>query len=407
MTYVPAAVWRLMAAYALMLSGVSLMVLIAGIIGVDFAPTEGLATMPVACLIVGVACGTLPTGRFLQRWGRRRVFVFYGLLAAFSAAFAAGSLAAWYFPGFCCAAFLMGWSAVAGHQYRFAALEAVPAELAPRATAVLLVGGILAALTGPEMAVRGKDLFSTPFTGSFGLLFLAYMVGVAIISRNQDAVVEVVAAPARGRPLFQIMASPVVLLAIGAAALAYGVMSFLMTATPISMHQHAGHSLEATKWVIQSHIVAMYLPSLSFAWLFSRLGYQRMLLSGVAIYLVSLGVALAGDGEWHYWLALVLLGVGWNFLYLTATNLLPRGYQVSERFRVQSANDFVVFSVQATVALSSGWFLFHWQWQGLLLAVAPMILLFGLAAWRSKAYALVGEGGTGAATRPSARQDPE
>lgn len=404
---VPIAVWRLMVAYALMMSGMSLMVLIAGIIGVRFAPFESLATLPIACVIVGVAAATLPTGRLLQRWGRRRVFMAYGGLAVTSALFAAWSLVSWSFPAFCLAAFLLGWSAAAGHQYRFAALEAVPAELAPKATSVLLIGGILAALIGPEMAVRGRDLVETQYAGSYLLLALAYGAGIVLVSRNRDSVVEEHDSALRGRPLGSVMRSPIVLLAVCAAALAYGVMSFLMTATPISMHQHAGHSLEATKWVIQSHIIAMYLPSLAFAWVFARLGFRRMLLAGVLIYSASIAVALSGNGQLHYWLSLVLLGLGWNFLFLTATNLLPYGYDRAERFRVQSANDFLVFSVQAVVALSSGWFLYHWQWQGLLVSVIPPVLAFAWLAWRSRAYADLSQGGTPGALRLRAGHGPD
>ncbi|NND44619.1 MAG: MFS transporter [Xanthomonadales bacterium] len=399
MNALPATVWRLMVANAMMMSGISLMVLIAGIIGVEFAPTEGLATLPVACLIVGVASATLPTGRLLQRFGRRRVFMGYGGLAMMSAALAAWSLQRWYFGFFCLAAFLMGWSGAAGHQYRFAALEAVSPDQAPRATALLLMGGIMAAIVGPELAVRGRDLLQEPFTGSFVLLVLAYGLGVIVIGRNQDAPVDAPVTAAPMRSLGEILSAPVAVLAIAAASLAYGVMSFLMTATPISMHSHDGLSLEATKWVIQSHIVAMYLPSLFFAALLARLGYRGMLICGALAYFTCVVTALSGNSEWHYWLALVLLGLGWNMLFLTATNLLPRSYRPEERYRAQSANDFLVFSVQATVALGSGWFLFHWRWAGMLVAVLPMVVAFLVLVLRSPALA-AGRGVSGPGPAP-------
>ena len=189
----------------------------------------------------------------------------------------------------------------------------------------------------------------------------------------------------KGRPLGEILRSPVVVLAISSAALAYGVMTFIMTATPISMHKHAGLSLEATKFVIQSHIVAMYLPSLAFAWLFGKFGFRGMLWSGAIIYLACLGIALINTQFIHYWLSLVLLGIGWNFLFLSATNLLPYGYRPEERFRVQSVNDFLVFSIQAIAALSSGWFLYQWKWQGLLWASVPLMMGFTLLLWFTKA----------------------
>ena len=125
----------------------------------------------------------------------------------------------------------------------------------------------------------------------------------------------------------------------------------------------------------------MYLPSLVFAWLFGKLGYRGMMAAGIGVYLVCLVIAAVDTQFLNYWLSLILLGIGWNFLFLSGTNLLPSGYRHEERFRVQSMNDFMVFSVQAVVSLSSGWFLFHWQWQGILLACIPMVLGFGILLW--------------------------
>jgi MFS family permease len=370
-----------MFAYSLMMAGSSLMVLLAGIIGTEFAPSAGLATLPVALVVVGVAASTLPTGKLLQRFGRRRVFIAYGIIAIAGSLLAMQSLVSGTFTGFCIAAILMGWSAAAGHQYRFAALEAVPAEMAVKATSFLLLGGILAAFVGPELAVRGRELLATEYAGSFLLLSISYAVGLVIISFNRDKAVSDSDHRKSGRPITVIMRTPVIVLAIGAAALGYGVMSFIMTATPISMHTHSGHSLEATKLVIQSHIAAMYLPSLVFAWLFSKLGFRGMMWAGAGVYLVCLAIASVNTEFLNYWLTLVLLGIGWNFLFLSGTNLLAKGYRREERFRVQSMNDFLFFTIQAVVSLSSGWFLFHWQWQGILLACIPLVFSFCILLW--------------------------
>ena len=367
-----------------MMAGTSLMVLLAGIIGVEFAPSSDLATLPIALVVVGLAVSTLPTGHLLGRFGRRPVFVAYGLLAVVAAVTATMSLVLDTFAGFCGAAVMLGWAGAAGHQYRFAALEAVPAEMAPKATSVLLFGGILAAFIGPEIAVRGRDLLSTDYAGSFLLLTLSYVAGIALISFYRDKHQAATEQDGAGRPLREILRSPVVILAICSAALGYGIMSLLMTATPISMHTHAGHSLEATKFVIQSHIAAMYLPSLLYAMLFDRLGFKGMLWFGTAVYGVCLGIAAFNTEFLGYWLALVLLGIGWNFLFLSGTNLLPRSYRPEERFRVQSANDFVVFSVQALASLGSGWLLYHWQWQGIVYACIPMVLAFAVLLIGSK-----------------------
>ena len=371
----------MMIAYSLMMAGTSMMVLLAGIIGTEFAPSTDLATLPIALVVVGVASSTLPTGKLLQHFGRRRVFISYGFIAITAALIAMQSLISNSFGAFCVAAFLMGWAGAAGHQYRFAALESVAPEQAAKATSFLLLGGILAAFVGPEIAVRGRALLSTEYAGSFLLLSGSYVAGLIIISFYKD--VEVVRSEhaVAGRALAEILRSPVIIVAISAAALGYGIMSFLMTATPISMHVHAGHSLESTKFVIQSHIAAMYLPSLVFAWLFHKLGVRGMLWSGVAAYVICLVIAALNTDFLNYWLALMLLGIGWNFLFLTGTNLLPRGYRREERFRVQSVNDFLVFSIQAVASLSSGWFLYHWQWPGVLFACIPLVLGFSILLW--------------------------
>jgi MFS family permease len=374
-----------MLAYSLMMAGVSMLVLIAGIIGTDIAPTAELATLPIALGVIGVACSTLPTGRLLARYGRRTVFLSYGVIALGASLIASASLVFESFAGLCSAAFLMGWAGAAGHQYRFAALELVPAELAPKATSVLLLGGILSAFVGPELAVWGRHLLAAEYAGSFLLLTLSYLAGMVIVSFYRETRLQERQVPGEGRALREIFRSPNVILAVSAAAVGYGVMSFVMTATPISMHKHAGHSLEATKLVIQSHIAAMYLPSLVYAWLFDKWGFRGMMWAGAAVYFSCLGVALVNTQFIHFWLSLILVGIGWNFLFLSGTNLLPLGYRHEERFRVQSTNDFLVFSIQAVASLGSGWVLYHWHWEGVLWASIPMVAFFAALLWFSKA----------------------
>jgi MFS family permease len=384
---VPFSVWRLMFAYALMMGGVALTVLIAGIIGTDFAPTPGLATMPIALAIIGVAASTLPTGKLQARFGRRSVFLAYGALAIVSALMGALSLIYETFIGYCLATFAMGWASAAGHQYRFAALELVPAAMAPAAISVLLLGGIVGAFIGPEMAVGGRTLLDTEYAGSYLLLMGCYTLGMVLVGfYREQGHVDLVSRP-KGRPLKEVLQNPVVVLAICSSAASYGVMTFLMTATPISMHEHSGHSIEATKWVIQSHIIAMYLPSMVFAYLYSKFGARGMLWLGVSALVITLATGLSGITFSHYLIALSLLGVGWNFLFLTGTNLLALGHRPEERFRVQSFNDFLTFSVQAMVSLGSGWFLFKIHWDGLLWTGAVPVIAFSLLLLSTRAWA--------------------
>lgn len=385
MRHLPAQVWSLMLAYALMMGGTSLMVLIAGIIGTQFAPSPALATLPVALTVVGVALSTLPTGWLQHRYGRRKVFIAYGFLAVAAALLATLSLINESFVGFCTAAILMGWSAAAGHQYRFAAMESVPAELVPKATSVLLFGGILAAVVGPEIAVRGQHLVSTEFAGSYLLLAVVYSLGIIIISFYRETVTAESPHLVSSRRLTEIVRSPVIILAVSASAVGYGVMSFVMTAGPVSMHEHAGHSMQATKWVLQSHIAAMYLPSLVYPWLYSKMGHKGLMWTGAAALLTSLLIGLIDTDLLHYWLTMIILGVGWNFLFLSGTNLLRYGYREEERFKVQSFNDFLVFSIQGLASLSSGWVLYRWGWQGVVAASVPLVLAFAVLVWLSTA----------------------
>ena len=382
MSGLPAAVWRLIGAFALMMAGTSMIVLLAGIISTEIAPSPDLATLPIALSVVGLAGATLPTGRLLVRFGRRRVFLAYGVIAIGGALLAAASLSYGNFTGFCAASLVIGWASAAGHQYRFAALESVSADLAPKATSALLLGGLLGAFIGPELALRGRWLAGAEYAGSFLLLAGSYVLGLVILSFHRDAQSVQMHHARAGRPLLAVLASAPILLAMGAAALGNAVMSFIMTATPISMHLQSGHSQEAAKYVIQAHIAAMYLPSLVYGGLCARIGLRGMLWLGGAALASCLAIALVNTAFLHYWLALVLLGIGWNFLFLTGTNLLPFGYRPEERYLVQSTNDFVVFSVQAAASLSSGWVLHHWRWNGLLWACVPLLLAFAVVLAR-------------------------
>ncbi|MDH4059064.1 MAG: MFS transporter, partial [Cyclobacteriaceae bacterium] len=177
------------------------------------------------------------------------------------------------------------------------------------------------------------------------------------------------------RPLREIARQNIFWVAILGAAIGYAVMSFIMTATPVSMHVMDGHSLSHTKWVIQSHIVAMYLPSLFTAWIVRQLGIPRMMLTGLIAYVVCIAIAWSGHLLGNYWISLILLGIGWNFLFIGGTTLLPRSYQPNERFKVQAFNEFIVFGTQALAALSAGWIVYALGWEMMLLVTLPIIAI--------------------------------
>ncbi|MGK0442450.1 MAG: MFS family permease [Pseudohongiellaceae bacterium] len=373
-------------------SGGSLMIFIAAIIGANIAPDSGQATLPVALMIAGVASSAIPLGKLQLRFGRKLIFIAFSLLAIVACALACLAISLQHFYLFCSAAFLMGFAIASAHQYRFAVIEHVGIHHAALVTSLLLLGGLLSAFIGPEIAVLGQNLIATEFMGSFLLLgFVFFFSFILLLFIDNTHVVP--SLPHSQLPqqsgLQIIFRSPVLLLSLVTAAVGYGVMSFIMTATPLTMHEHAGHNLADTKFVIQSHIAAMFLPSLFSGYLVSRLGYRYIIWLGLIALLSSVVIALINTQFLHFWLALVLLGIGWNFLFVTATVMLPQGHNDEDRFKVQSTNDFIVFSFQALAALSSGWFLYHWQWQGILLIALPVLVMFMIFLFFSKGFILL------------------
>jgi len=368
-------VWMLSATQALCMSGSFLFFLLGGIIGSGLAPTPGLATLPVSLVIVGLAASVLPAGLLIRRFGRRPAFVGSAVLAAIGSATAGYGIQAANFWIFCLGALLLGANNAVVMQYRFAAVEYVEPERASKAIAVVMSGAFAAAWLGPEIAVRAADLVKgAHYAGSFfvaaGLFALAAillaLIPVAIRTAHEDT--------RPPRPIAEIAAQPEFRVAVLGALVSYAVMSFIMTATPISMHVIDLHDEFATKNVIQGHLLAMYLPSLASGWLIARLGLRPILVTGVLLMGGCVAIAaVAGHGVLHYGWALALLGVGWNLLFISATTLLTRCYRPQERIQVQTLNDFMVFGAQAVASLMAGVALATIGWQRLNLATLPLL----------------------------------
>ena len=219
----------------------------------------------------------------------------------------------------------------------------------------------------------GKNLLQVEFAGSFILLAGLFLLGLLFLTGFKNPVFKEEKLEGGQRSLKEIVKQPIFWVAMLSATVGYAVMSFIMTATPVSMHVMDGHSLMHTKWVVQSHIVAMFLPSLITGWIISKLGITRMMVTGLVVYLICIVIAFLGKDISNYWVSLILLGIGWNFLFIGATTLLPKSYRVSERFKVQALNDFVIFGIQAVASLSSGWFIYAVGWKTLLLINLPFI----------------------------------
>ncbi|WP_167618892.1 MFS transporter [Maribellus sediminis] len=374
MKSLPRNVWILAISQALLLSVSSLVVFVGGLVGTNLAPVENLATLPVASIVVGTAATIPPVTLLMNTIGRRRSFFVIGIFSILVAFLAAYAITISSFYLFCLSTFLLGTTYSCVMQFRFAAMESVSEDLIPKAASMVLIGGIAAAFLGPEIAVFGKDLTKVEFAGSFMMLAGLFVLGLIFLLAFKNPVFQEADNKSPQRPLKEIVKQRTFWVALLSATIGYAVMSFIMTATPVSMHVMDGHSLGHTKWVIQSHIIAMFLPSLIAAWVIKKLGIGKMMLAGLIAYLICIAIAFVGNQLGNYWVSLVLLGVGWNFLFIGATTLLPQSYHPSERFKVQALNDFVIFGVQAVASLSAGWFIFAVGWQNLLLLTIPFIV---------------------------------
>ena len=359
------------------LTAAPILVLLGGIVGTQLAPRNDLATLPITFQIIGLASAAIPASMLMSKVGRRIGFLIGTALGFFAALLCA--YAVWHesFYVFVLGTFLIGNYIAFLQQFRFAVAETVPKDKIPRSLSILMLAGIVAALLGPEVgqrysAVDGLPLYVGSFLGLASLLTISLLI-LLLFYRDTNVVTEV--SEGEIRPAQVIFKQPKLILAIVSAAMAYSIMSLIMTATPVSMHEIERYSLESTTRVLQSHILAMYAPSFFSGLLISKLGVFRVIKFGLAVMTLSIFVGSGEPGYIDYWVALIFLGIGWNFLYLGGTTLLTQCYRSPERFRVQAVNDFIVFGLQGFGSLGAGVLLASVGWNGLLTAAVPGLLI--------------------------------
>ena len=373
----------LAAAQALSASGMMTMTLLGGLLGSVLAPMPQLATLPVSLTILGLALATVPASLLAQRVGRRRAFIGSALLASVAALAISYAIVHSSFTLLCAAALVLGSNLAFQQQHRFAAAECVGPERVGRAVSTVMVGTLVAAAVGPQIALHDKDLIAGhEYAGSFiGVALLC--VGTAIVlAFYRPPPVHHSLSAGSARPLGEIVRQPLYLLAVLAGVVSYAGMSFIMTATPISMHVHDHHSDGATAWVIQSHLLAMYVPSLFSGALITRIGTRLGMSAGLALMAACIAIDASGRDLMHYWWGLVLLGVGWNLLFVAGTALLTTTYRPAERYRAQAVNEFSVFGTQALASLLAGPAIHALGWQALnFAAVVPLALFAALLAF--------------------------
>jgi predicted MFS family arabinose efflux permease len=380
----PKNVWILTLIQPFYMSSAPLVILIGGLLGAQLAPQPAWATLPIAVMIIGTALSTVPAALLMQRFGRKRgmaVGLCIGILGAW-----VGTLAAMYgtFSLLLLGSAILGSATAFAQQIRFIALESIHQDSQMANVVMLLtVSSLAAAFLGPEIAVAGQHWLPSTngFAGSYLMLSGFFVIALIGLWFFVDQPVTQQETRAPKRPLSEIFRQPIFLIALAAATVGYGTMSFVMTGTPVSMHDLSHLSLVDTKWVIQSHIVAMFLPGLITGKLIMKWGHSHVILAGIAILLLAIGIGLYDQQLMHYWFSLVLIGVGWNFLFFGGTTLLKNSYRDSERYKAQALNDFVIFTVQAFVALSAGVVVYQYGWNTLLLLPIPVLVVLALAAW--------------------------
>lgn len=369
---------------AIAMSAIPMMALIGSIVGAQLAPRQEWATLPIAVIVIGTALGVLPATRLMQRYGRPRIFALFLGGGAFTCLLMGQAIAWQSFTVFCLGALLLGMTTAALQQMRFAAMESVAPEDGASAASTILLAGIIAAFLGPELGLWGKHLTQHDYQGSFMLGGLCMGIATLTLVLYRPMKTSNAEHTSTSVSVAELLRNPVFVLALCCSACAYVVMSFIMTATPISMHLHHGHSLEDAKWVIQSHITAMFLPSLFTPWLFRWLGIHKMMAAGLACYSATLVIGLIDTSVLGFWGQLVMLGVGWNFLFIAGTALLPAAYSEGQQFKAQAVNDTAVFTTQAIASLAAGWALSGLSWPGLLLICAAPIGLMATLLMRSR-----------------------
>lgn len=347
-----------------------------GLVGLQLASTPAAATLPVSLYQLGLALCTLPVAWLMHRWGRRWAYVLGALIGVLSGLVAAQGIAQSDFVLFCVGTTLAGFYAACVQSYRFAAADtvALPTQQASAISRVM-VGGLVAAIIGPQVVIWTRDaLPATPFAGSFysqaalALLALPLLAGLRLPTPVRHM------AASDARPLATIAKTPQFIVAAVAGVISYGLMAFLMTATPMAMVA-SGHSVGEAALGIQWHVLAMFAPSFFTGKLMSRFGKRRITALGVALIGLSGILALAGLTLFHFWSALIVLGIGWNFGFIGATALLTECYRPSERTKVQALNDFLVFGTVAIASFGAGQLLHTVGWNGINMGMLPLVAL--------------------------------
>ncbi|MFT5721618.1 MAG: putative MFS family arabinose efflux permease [Motiliproteus sp.] len=360
---------------ALLVTGNVLLVSVTSLIGNRLTTEPILATLPVAMQFGGMMLATLPVSLLMKRIGRRRGFILGNLIGIVGAAICLSGLQLSSLLLFCIGTGLIGACIGISQLYRFAAVDASNDASRHRAIGLVMTGGIVAALVGPNLAVWTREwLPQTLYGGSFIGLIGLYLLTLLALSRIRIPPPSAEEIHGQQRPLSEILRQPVFRVAVFGAMVAYAVMALIMTATPLAM-SGCGFGFPSTAGVIQWHVLGMFAPSFLTGHLISRYGIIPIMLTGTVLMIVSVLINLAGVSEGHFTIALLLLGVGWNFLYIGSTSLVTQSYRLAEKAKVQGINDMLVSLAVMLSAFFAGVLHNLFGWQSVNLAMLPLLLL--------------------------------
>ena len=352
-----------------------------GLVGLSLAPSPWMATLPVTGYVAGGALCAGLVARHQRAWGRRRAFqagLVVAMLSSALCAYAAVTGRFWLLVG---ATLLAGYYNANAGLYRFAATEIVAPAFKERAISWVLAGGILGAVAGPNLASAARDALPVPFAGAYVALVGVALLALLTVSFIAFPPLPLPSAARPGRPLREIARQPVFIVAVACSALGYGVMNLLMAATPIAMAQ-CSHPFASTALVLEWHVLGMFVPSFFTGSLIRRFGCLPVMAVGVVLNVVCIAVALSGVDLMHFTAALLMLGVGWNFLFIGGTTLFTEAYRPEEKTTAQAAMDTTIFTTMTLTSFGSGALVTTSGWTLLNLgSTLPVLLAAGAIGW--------------------------
>jgi len=366
----------LSAAQALYFIGATIQLTIIGLVGYSLADDKAFATLPVTTFIIGTAITTIPASLLMRRVGRRNGFLLGALAAFFASLLAIYAIFELSFPLFCMATAMTGIYQAFAQYYRFAAADTASEEFKPKAISWVMAGGLIAAVAGPQIAILTKDLFAPVFyAGSFVASAVMALLAMGVLF-FVDIPLPSTRSPegAQPRPLGLILKQPKLRIAILTGMVSYASMTFIMTATPLAMIA-CNHSVTSAAHAIQWHVLAMFAPSFFTGHLIARFGRERIILAGLFLLAGSGLIGMTGQAIWQFNLAMVLLGVGWNFGYIGSTTMVTDCHRPEERNKVQAVNEFMVFGFVALASYASGMILHTGGWVVVTMAYLPFVAL--------------------------------